>query len=258
MTDLTKLRAELRAGLDGVTPGPWDRNNVDFVPHVVIARQKITFGSYADAAHIARCSPENIRALLDALDAAVKVADEQCAYNSRAVARADAVERERDEARRERDEARLHVEMLQEKIDADESCACSYDTVHDVCLSHSPKLAKAEADLAKAEALAVRMERERDEARAALYCRVSSKVFCAMLSTGVCDKIDKSDHEAALTRARIEGRIEALEEAATIADKFHADALKWAANFRGLSMFLDETDSSRIAAAIRALKDRAP
>lgn len=54
-----------------------------------------------------------------------------------------------------------------------------------------------------------------------------------------------------------EARAKALDEAATIADKFHADALKWAANVRGLSMFLDETDSSRIAAAIRALKDRA-
>ena len=48
--DTRALEAELLAGLEGVTPGPW-------VPSV------------ANAAHIARCSPENIRALLDALSA---------------------------------------------------------------------------------------------------------------------------------------------------------------------------------------------
>ena len=88
--------------------------------------------------------------------------------------------------------------------------------------------------------------RERDEARAALDGRFSSKVFCAMLSTGVCDKIDKSDHEAALTRARIEGRIEGMEKAARI----YEDGLDDAGN---------EWDVFRDAArAIRALKDRAP
>lgn len=42
-----------------------------------------------------------------------------------------------------------HVELLQSKIDAEKSCACSYDTPDDVCATHSPKLAAAEAELAR-------------------------------------------------------------------------------------------------------------
>jgi hypothetical protein len=66
MTDLTKLRAELRAGLDGVTPGSWCESN-----HIILSENLLCLGSGTykrDAVHIARCSPENIRALLDALD----------------------------------------------------------------------------------------------------------------------------------------------------------------------------------------------
>lgn len=105
--DLTKLRAEWRAGLDGVTPGPWA-----YVPHffsngdirrrsICIERSKYDWIDFisevegeADAAHIARCSPENIRALLDALDTAERELD---------VARGiiAAVKIQRDEARRD-------------------------------------------------------------------------------------------------------------------------------------------------------------
>ena len=44
-----------------------------------------------------------------------------------------------------------HVELLQEKVDPDKSCACAYDAPDDVCLPHSPIVA--------------RLTRERDEAQ---------------------------------------------------------------------------------------------
>lgn len=49
-------------------------------------------------------------------------------------------------------------------------------------------------------------------------------------------------------------RNEALEEAAKVADGFHERALEWAKSVRGLTEHLTETDSSRIATAIRAMK----
>ncbi|TIV83849.1 MAG: hypothetical protein E5V64_06700 [Mesorhizobium sp.] len=89
--DVELIAAELRAGLEGVTPGPWkhvcpDRGycadyivtenfdakdgqrHSDYVAetgNVVGPRGNKFFEK--DAAHIARCSPENIRALLDEL-----------------------------------------------------------------------------------------------------------------------------------------------------------------------------------------------
>jgi len=54
MTDIDtdRLAAEMLAGLEGVTPGPWECQ-----PMLLIA-------SDPDAAHIARCDPDSIRALL--------------------------------------------------------------------------------------------------------------------------------------------------------------------------------------------------
>ena len=60
------------------------------------------------------CDPDTIRAILDALD-----------------------------------EARRHVEVLQEKISAETSCACGYDTPDDVCAVHSPALKAARAENAR-------------------------------------------------------------------------------------------------------------
>ena len=101
----------------------------------------------------------------------------------------------------ERDEARNHVEKLQAKIYPDKTCACSVDRPGDVCLHHSPLLAKAlkERDEALAEVARLRAwieavrnnsalmahaiserdradktERERDEARAALHMAVET------------------------------------------------------------------------------------
>jgi hypothetical protein len=67
MTDLTKFRAELRAGLDGVLPGSWGA-----FATIVSAARNVS----PNAVHIARCSPENIRAILDALDTAERERDE--------------------------------------------------------------------------------------------------------------------------------------------------------------------------------------
>jgi hypothetical protein len=49
----------------------------------------------------------------------------------------------------------------------------------------------------------------------------------------------------------------ALEKAAEIADEYHRRALEWAKTVRGLEQHIGETDSSRIAAAIRALMEPA-
>lgn len=48
-------------------------------------------------------------------------------------------------------------------------------------------------------------------------------------------------------------RAEVLEEAAMVADGYHQRALAWARTVRDLEKHIDETDSSRIATAIRAL-----
>ena len=52
-----------------------------------------------------------------------------------------------------------HIEELRSKIDAERSCACSFDAPGDVCLAHSPTLAEARAEVKQ-------LIRERDEARA--------------------------------------------------------------------------------------------
>lgn len=46
---------------------------------------------------------------------------------------------------------------------------------------------------------------------------------------------------------------EALRRAAEVADGYHKRALEWAKKVRGLEQHVGETDSSRIAAGIRAL-----
>jgi hypothetical protein len=42
---------------------------------------------------------------------------------------------------------RAHVEALQQKVDADKSCACAYDSPDDVCLPHSPVGARLRAEV---------------------------------------------------------------------------------------------------------------
>ena len=42
-----------------------------------------------------------------------------------------------------------HIEELREKIDAERSCACSFDAPSDVCAAHSPALTRALAENAR-------------------------------------------------------------------------------------------------------------
>lgn len=76
MPDLEKIEAELRAGLEGVMPGPWGfEDNVN--PELLTAGTDED-GAYLyvidgdldvarNRAHIARCDPDTIRLLLDEL-----------------------------------------------------------------------------------------------------------------------------------------------------------------------------------------------
>ena len=59
-------------------------------------------------------------------------------------------------------------------------------------------------------------------------------------------QLSRQERDEAIARA-------ALEKAAEIADEYHRRALEWAKTVRGLEQHIGETDSSRIAAAIRAL-----
>ena len=61
--------------------------------------------------------------------------------------------RERDAARAEVERLTRHIEELQSKIDAEKSCACSYDAPGDVCATHSPALAEARVENSRLRAL---------------------------------------------------------------------------------------------------------
>jgi len=58
-----------------------------------------------------------------------------------------------------------------------------------------------------------------------------------------------------LVDARREGWNAAIEAAAKVADGYHQRALEWAKSVRGLEKHIGETDSSRIAAAIHAMRE---
>lgn len=61
--------------------------------------------------------------------------------------------------------------------------------------------------------------------------------------------------EAALSAMPLQAGInEGLEMAAKVADGYHERALEWAKNVRGVAELISETDSSRIAAEVRAMK----
>lgn len=67
--DIDTLIADFRAGLDGVTPGPWrvhDDPRKWVTANVPDSAWRVNRD--ADAAHVARCSPENIQALLDEIE----------------------------------------------------------------------------------------------------------------------------------------------------------------------------------------------
>ena len=66
--------------------------------------------------------------------------------------------RERNDARAEVERQARHIEELREKIDAEKSCACSFDAPGDVCAAHSPTLAKARAEVERLRAQIVSLE----------------------------------------------------------------------------------------------------
>lgn len=90
MTDIDALLTDMREGLEGVTPGPWMTESVERYgeergcAYIVGEEQQGLIGAAlswptemdsgdfsrtaANARHIARCSPENLRALLDEID----------------------------------------------------------------------------------------------------------------------------------------------------------------------------------------------
>ena len=59
----------------------------------------------------------------------------------------DRLMRDSDVARAEIRRQVWHIGLLQEKIDAEKSCACSYDNPDDVCMKHSPQLVAARAEV---------------------------------------------------------------------------------------------------------------
>ena len=102
--DTLELERELRDGLAGVTPGPWRTSRTSryvgrlwSAPWVCEPCQDDK-NFLANAAHIARCSPDNILRLLDALAS---------------------LRAEKEELRRERDEARVEIERLRDCLRKD-------------------------------------------------------------------------------------------------------------------------------------------
>lgn len=82
---LDQIIADLRAGLEGVTPGPWfeySEPEVGYFHSVHANDPESKYGSHSpvwdnpyNTAHIARCSPDNIAAILNALSEATSGAE---------------------------------------------------------------------------------------------------------------------------------------------------------------------------------------
>lgn len=88
MTNVSKLVKELRDGLEGTLPSPWERGRSsgggEFLVYsddnlgTAVCQMDSDFNSASAGTrrvnldHIARCSPDNIRALLDSHDALVE------------------------------------------------------------------------------------------------------------------------------------------------------------------------------------------
>ena len=72
-----------------------------------------------------------------------EITEDQITELIRAIPRAEEVERWRAHAARQAH----HIKELQEKIDAEKSCACSFDAPGDICAAHSPALAEARAEV---------------------------------------------------------------------------------------------------------------
>lgn len=120
MQTLDEKIAAIRAGLEGVTPGPWDAMASGLVraldgdlamplfeprpPFRPRARMsKVMRQEHANSHHVSRLDPDTVRAILDALDEARKERDDACKMYLDGVMtkRAIAAEAALDEARAE-------------------------------------------------------------------------------------------------------------------------------------------------------------
>jgi len=138
--DALRLAAEMRAGLEGVTPGPWsatalttgiganqDADGWETVAAIPCPRSP--WGSarhrqwQRDAAHIARCDPSNIRLLLDTIDTLRRERDSITeAFNvglNRAIATDATVERLKAEIARKDAALEECEEYFDNRADAD-------------------------------------------------------------------------------------------------------------------------------------------
>jgi hypothetical protein len=141
MTSLTDILADIRKAMERATPGPWEVEekkfrgdySVAWKPELKVCR---TYGdslsAECDADYIAACNPSNIAAVLDALekaeagrDASKEAArlawssDEHQAVWAELKARAEAAEKERDEANRRWSEVCADFIALQKAIVGD-------------------------------------------------------------------------------------------------------------------------------------------
>ncbi len=62
----------------------------------------------------------------------------------------------------------LHIDELRAKVDAEKSCACSYDAPGDICAAHSPSLMQARAEVERLRAEIERLKQEPELLRAQL------------------------------------------------------------------------------------------
>lgn len=135
------LVAEMRAGLEGVTPGPWSvfiddsgdqwtgwplSINCDTIDDKTVVRpggqwpyewdaKTSQHEACKNAAHIARCSPDNIRALLDHVDALQAQVERLTAINANLMGDDENVPRYT--TRRMKQEARNRTEFLELEVE---------------------------------------------------------------------------------------------------------------------------------------------
>lgn len=110
---------------------------------------------------------------------------------------------------------RAHVEALQQKIDADKSCACAYDSPDDVCLPHSPVVADLRAENARLRAALAQSDQP------CAYCSLPA-VEWAQCASGFpgCDRADDAmgcpELGAALERDQLRTLLNKYREAVRI------------------------------------------
>jgi cell division septum initiation protein DivIVA len=90
---------------------------------------------------------------------------------------------------RENETLKQHVEELQEKIDPEKDCACSYDEAGAVCAAHSPMLKAAEAEVKRLREALTKINEGYGPNHMSTYCRFTAKE--ALASAGEEHHADK-------------------------------------------------------------------